>query len=132
MSKPTKDDASLMLQIMAMMKGDQEFQKAEKWLTIEFRAKNYEDFKKKYPMISEGYGYLMNLLSYGELIGSLVNNDLLSEDLVFDLYGNILWEKVEDIVQGLRKEWGKPRFYENLELMARKYPIWEENHPPKL
>lgn len=30
MSKATKDDASLILQIIAMMKGDQEYQKAEK------------------------------------------------------------------------------------------------------
>lgn len=83
-------------------------------------------------MNSEGYGYLMNLLGYGELIGSLVNNDLLSEDLVFDLYGNILWDKTEEIVHGLREEWERTRLYENYEFCARKYPIWAENHPPKL
>ncbi|MHA1106527.1 MAG: DUF4760 domain-containing protein [Promethearchaeota archaeon] len=132
MSKPTKDDASIMLQIIAMMKGDKEYQKAEKWSFVEFKAKDYEDFKKKYPMGSEGYGYMMSLLSYGELIGSFVNNELLSEDLVFDLYGNMLWDKAEDIVHGLRKDWGRPRLHENYEVCAKKYPMWAEEHPPKL
>jgi len=132
MSKPTKEDASLMLQILTMMKGDEIYQKAEMWSFIEFNVKDYEDFKAKYPMGSEGYKYLMNLLSYGELIGTLINQELLSEDLVFDLYGNMLWDKVKNIIPGLRKDMGSPRLYENYELGARKYPKWAETHPPKL
>ena len=132
MSKPTKDDASLMLQIMTMMKGDEVYQKAEIWSLIEFKAKDYEEFKVKYPMGSEGYKYLMNLLSYGELIGTLINHELLSEDLVFDLYGNMLWDKAEPIVHGMRNETGRPRLFENFEVCAMKYPIWVEKHPPKL
>ena len=132
MSKPTKEDASLMLQLMAMMKKDKVYQKAEIWIFTQYKAKDYEEFKKKYPVGSEGYGYMANMLSYGELVGVLVNNELLSEDLVYSLFGGMLWEKAKDVVHGIRKDWGRPRLYENFELMARKYSTWEESHPPKL
>ena len=132
MSKPTKEDASLLIQIMAMMKLDKDYQKAEIWITLEPKIKSYEAFKAKYPMGSEGYRYFLNLAGYAELVGTLINHELLSEDLVFDLYGNMLWDKAEPIVHGMRNETGRPRLFENFEVCAMKYPIWVEKHPPKL
>ena len=68
----------------------------------------------------------------GELIGVLVNKELLSEDLIFDLYGSMVWEKVEPIVYGMRKEINMPRLFENYEVCAKKYQSWAEKNPPKV
>ena len=132
MSKPTKEDAALLLQLMAVWAADEENKKAYLWVYVEFDEKNYDDFKTKYPMGSEGYRNIMTLASNGELVGVLVNKDLLSEDLVFDLFGSMLWEKVEPIVLGMRKDANMPRLYENYEVFAKKYQMWAEKNPPKV
>ena len=132
MSKPTKEDAALLLQLMAVMAADEENKKAYFWIFLEFDEKNYDDFKTKYPMGSEGFRNIMIHASNGELIGVLINNELLSEDLAFDLYGSLLWERVEPIIHGMRKDANKPRLFENYEVWAKKYQMWAEKNPPKV
>ncbi len=132
MSKPTKEDAALLLQLMAVTIAKEENKKAMLWVYFEFHEKNYDNFKTKYPMGSEGFNNIMTVANDGELVGVLVNNELLSEDLVFDLYGSLLWEKLEPIIQGMRKDANKPRLFENYEVCAKKYQIWEEKNPPKV
>jgi hypothetical protein len=132
MSKPTKEDAALLLQLMTYFAANEKNSIASDWVYEKFNEKNYEDFKTKYPVGSEGYENISRVASNGELIGVLVNNDLLSEDLVFDLLGSMLWEKLEPVVQGFRKEAQLPRLYENYEVCAKKYQVWAEKNPPKI
>ncbi len=132
MSKPTKEDATLLLQLMAVMAANDENNKAMLWVFYEFHEKNYDDFKTKYPMGSDGFNNIMTLANNGELVGVLINNELLSEDLIFDLYGSMLWEKVEPILHGMRKDANMPRMFENYEVWAKKYQIWAEKNPPKV
>lgn len=132
MSKPTKDDASLFLQFMAVMAADEKNSIANHWIFEKFDEKNYDDFKAKYPLGSEGYRNFTRFARNGELLGTLVNKELLNEDLVFDLYGSMLWEKIEAIVYGMRKDLEMPRLYENFEVFAKRYPMWAENNPPKV
>ena len=132
MSKPTKEDAALLLQLLAVWAANERNIKAANFVLEEFHEKNYEDFKNKYPIGSEGYRNIVTFASNGELIGVLVNNELLSEELIFDLYGSMLWEKVEFILLGMREDAKRPRLYENFEVFAKKYQIWAEKNPPKI
>ncbi len=129
MSKPTKDDASLLLQLITVLQADRD---ALRWFIEKFDEKNYDDFKTKYPKGSEGYRNFMIVAGNSELIGTLVNKELLSEDLIFDLWGDILWEKAEPIAHGIRKDSERPRLFENFEVCAKKYPMWAEKNPPKV
>jgi hypothetical protein len=131
LSKPTKEDADLLLRVFAIMRSDEDFKKAMWWFWGEFDEKSYEAFKKKYPMGSEGYRNFSVVAGYWEVLGTLVNNGLLSEDLVFDMFG-IPWEKAEPIVHGIRKDIKWPRLYENFEVLAKKLAEWEKKHPPKV
>jgi hypothetical protein len=106
--------------------------KANKWFNGEFDVKNYDDFKAKYPKGSEGYSNFMTFASNWELIGTFVNRELLSEELVFDLWGDIGWKKVEPIALGMRKALEMPRLFENFEVCAKKFPMWAEKNPPKV
>jgi hypothetical protein len=130
--KPTKEDASLFLQILAIMNADEDYQEAMRWFTEEVNETNYDDFKTKYPMGSEGYRNFMTLGSYAELIGTLINKEILSEDLIFDLYGSLFWEKAGPFVHGIRNDLKMPRLFENYEVCAKKYPEWAEKNPPKV
>ncbi len=132
MSKPTKADAELLLQIFAIMRTDEDSRNAMFWVLEELEKQSYDEFKAKNPMGSEGYRNFMIHAMYWEVIGTLVNKELLSEDLVFDMFGSGFWEKVEPIAQGMRKDWKWPRLWENFEVFAKKYPKWAEKNPPKV
>ena len=92
----------------------------------------YEEFKEKYPKGSKELKYFRDYTSYQELIGVLVLKGLLSEDLIFDLWGSLVWKKLEPIVYGMRKEIEMPRYLENFEVLAKRYPEWAKNNPPKV
>ena len=132
LSKPTKEDGSLLLQIFAVSMTDKEYQKAQNWLMFEMNETNYDDYIKKYPMGSEGYMNFMKIGNYAELVGTLVNREVLSVDLIFEMWGDMFWDKAKPLVYGLRKDLGMPRFLENYEVCAKKYPEWVENNPPKV
>lgn len=132
MSKPTKEDAALLLQLMAVWAADEENKEAYIWVYFILDEKNYDDFKTKYPVGSEGYRNIMTFASNGEQLGVFVNKDLLSEDLVYDLFGDMLWEKVELIIHGIRKDANRPRLFENYEVFGKKYQLWAEKNPPKV
>ncbi|MFQ5820847.1 MAG: hypothetical protein ACE5I5_12720 [Candidatus Heimdallarchaeota archaeon] len=132
MSKPTEADAELLLQIFAIMRTDEDARKATWWVFEELEEQSYDEFKAKYPMGSEGNRNFKTFASYCEVIGTLVNKNLLSEDIVFDAWGNLLWDKLKPIVLGMRKDMGIPRLMENYEIFANKYPKWEEKNPPKV
>ena len=131
LSKPTKEDADLLLRYFAIMRSDEDFKKAVHWFWEEFNEKTYRAFKRKYPARSEGYRNFTIVCSYWEILSTLVNNDVLNEDLVFDMF-ILPWERAEPIVYGLRKDWKEPRLYENFEVLAKRKAEWEKTHPPKV
>ncbi|MFX0030825.1 MAG: hypothetical protein ACFE8B_16550 [Candidatus Hermodarchaeota archaeon] len=132
MAKPTKEDAALLIQIFGIGAKDEDYQKSINWFVYQMNETNYEDFKAKYPVGSEGYKNFMTIGSYAELVGTLVNREVLSQDLVFEMNGDMLWDKAKPIVYGLRKDLNMPRFLENYEVCALKYPEWAKNNPAKV
>ncbi|MFX0018739.1 MAG: DUF4760 domain-containing protein [Promethearchaeota archaeon] len=132
MSNPTTEDASLFLQLFGIMMGDLEFRKAWRWIFEELDVKSYDDFKAKYPLKSEENRNVRIFTGYMEMLATLVNKGLISEDLIFDLWGSLTWEKLETLVHGIRKDIGMPRYLENYEVLAKKYIYWAEKNPPKV
>lgn len=129
----TEDDVELLLDIAEIYNTDYDFQAAE-WFWGEFKEKNFEEFRSKYPQGSRGAQLFERFTSRFELAGVLIEYGFLNEDLYFDRYGAVQaeWEKAKPIVYGLRKEWNEPRFRENLELLAMRGRKWLERHPPKI
>lgn len=132
MSNPTREGASLFLQLFEIMMGDSDFRKSWRWIFEELDVKNYDDFKAKYPLKSKENRRLRIYTGYMEMLGTLVNKGLISEDLIFDLWGSLTWEKLESLVYGIRKDIGMPRYLENYEVLAKKYKAWAERNPPKV
>jgi hypothetical protein len=132
MSKPTREDASLFLQLLSVMVNDKDMDKASKWVFEELEKISYDDFKSKYPKKSEGYRNFQTFGGYMETLCTLVNRELISEDLVFDLWGSLFWSKLGPIVQGMRKDLEMPRYLENYEVVAKRYTAWAERNPPKV
>ena len=132
MPKPTKEDADLILKLFSTAINDELYQEASRWFFIEFNETNFDKFIKENPLGSQGYRYFSRVVTYAELVSTFVVAEVLSEDLVYDMWGDMEWKKAEPIVKGLRTQFGIPRLYENFEVVAKKYPEWAENHPPKV
>ncbi len=59
------------------------------------------------------------MLSYGELIGTLVKNDLLNSELVHDwLWIGGVWARVGPAAIRQREKMGEPKLFENFEALA--------------
>jgi len=131
LSKPVKADAELALSVFATMRSDEDFKRAEWWFFQEFDAKSHRAFKKKFPVGSKGLRNFVVFANYWEVLGTLVNDGLLNEDLAFDMFG-CPWKKAEPVVHGIRKDMKIPRLYENFEVLGKRFSDWEKKHPPKV
>lgn len=61
------------------------------------------------------------VLQFGETVGTLTKQGLLSTDLVLDwLWIAGLWERVAPAARKAREKFGVPELYENLEALAAK------------
>jgi len=133
LSKPTKEDAELLLRCFETMRSDEDFKKARWWFFDKFTEKNYRAFKKRYPRGSQAYRYFMDFVAYWELLSTLVLHGVLSEDLVFDMFPfQFLWMRAEPVVLGMREDMKTPRLFENFEVLGKKVVEWEKTHPPKV
>ncbi len=126
LKKPTKRDAELLLQ-MSETFNTPEMRDAMTWFMKDFSAKDYKEFKSKYPDGSPGDQNLGMMLGQFETAGVLVSHGLLNENLYFDVSGiGFVWPKVEKIVQGMQKEMG-PALWENAVWLAQRQKWWAKN-----
>ncbi|MCL4459762.1 MAG: DUF4760 domain-containing protein [Chloroflexi bacterium] len=132
MGEPTQRDVDVLLKLWELSIAER-MQEAMAWMLSEFSAKDYTEFKEKYPRGSEGRRKFNLVCGNYELAGLLIARGLLNEDLYFDLIGGIepLWGRVKGIMPGWRAE-SDPRMYENFEILHQHYLRWRESHPPKV
>jgi hypothetical protein len=90
-----------------------------KYMTAEY--KDFNDFVEKYgPLFSDKpvpMAFLM-MSTYFEGIGVLAHRKLVDVNLVGDLFAvSIIWEKMKPLIEGARKQFNEPRFYEWFEYL---------------
>jgi len=134
LSKPTKDDAQLLLQLEQMLLMEPN-QRAFHWFWRVFYPRKISDISKIreiYPNISEGSMYLDRLAAFWESAGALVNNGLMNEQLFFDRFlVKPYWDALKVVIAADREETKEPRNGENFELLAKREEAWRERTPPK-
>jgi len=119
MTKPTYEDASLMLQfaIWGATAGNQRagaFIWSDKFLT------DFKQFKEKYPVGTEEYSYAVQICGWYETLGTLFKHGLFNRELLFDwLLVSAIWDRLKGFVLGVREEAKEPRLYEFFEAMAK-------------
>ena len=75
--------------------------------------------RKKHPVDSDEYRYVMRFLGSCEMTSTFVKQGLLSAELINDLYSvGAAWRICEKVCKGMRREAGEPRIMENFEALA--------------
>jgi hypothetical protein len=111
---------------------DPYLQQSETWFATKFQAESWEEVKKKYPLGSDEWRMLTTVLGYWEMLGALVDHNLLSEDLLFDAIESMdfTWERVKQWVPTARTE-ATPDLWENVEWLANRQAKWRYTRIPK-
>ena len=124
MSKPTTQDAQVLLTLMDIFLSDS-VREARKWWRTLADGLSLAEFEKRFPRGSEGWEHFSTLAIFWETTGSLMRRGLLSEDLAFDTFMDAPpWGKVERIVRDRRKREKAPAEGENFEWIAGKARAW--------
>jgi hypothetical protein len=111
---------------------DSSMQQAETWFATEFQPGSWEELKGRYPVGGNEWRMLNMVLGYWEMLGAIIDHNLLSEDLLFDAMESmeITWAKVKEWLPSARTEMG-PDLWENAELLIQRQHRWRAVRVPK-
>jgi hypothetical protein len=131
MGIPTHEDAHLMVKLFKL-RLEPFVQESETWFITQFQPGTWEDLKARYPLGGREWRMLNTILGYWELLGALIDHNLLSEDLLFDAIESIdvTWEKVKEWLPSARLEMGSD-LWENIELLVNRQRRWRLIRIPK-
>lgn len=100
------------------------------WFLHELTAKDYAEYRAKYPGTSKERAAFTSVCGFFELAGVLVSRNLLSQDLFFEVFNPApYWERAKPIVEGMRK--ARPHIYEHFERLDAKRTEWAARRSPK-
>jgi len=110
MAQPTREDATLMIQLAQWGTALGVDDALEQILTEDFDPEQADLMKDS---------AVRKLLQFGESIGTLTKHELLSAELVNDwLWVEGLWARVGPAALKARQKYGEERLYENFEALA--------------
>ena len=118
MSKPTYEEANLMLQLIRWGT-EAGLNDAVTFLWSDDFEVDYEAFQKKYPFGSKEQQQASLICSWNESLAALWVNDLISEKLISDwLAVTMIWNRIKNYAIGFREQTGNPKIYEHFEALA--------------
>ncbi|TAM82571.1 MAG: hypothetical protein EPN47_07875 [Acidobacteria bacterium] len=124
-------DAELMLRLYDMRR-EEKLRRAREWFIGQFQLKSADEYQKKYPPGSEENTFTRMVVTYWEMVGSIVNSGLIEQDFFFQNTGEffIIWEKIKPLVPGIRESFKNPLLWKNLEKLSENYEEWMNKRAP--
>jgi hypothetical protein len=128
---PDHHDAELTLRLYDLRR-EEKLRQARAWFSREFQAKSTEEYLKKYAPGSEEDTFFRMVVTYWEMVGSIVNSGLIKRDFYFQNTGEFfgVWEKIKGLIPATREAFGNPHLWENLEKMSASYEEWMSKRSP--
>ncbi len=129
--KPTYQDADLILRLYEMRR-ETRLREARRWFATHFKAKTVDEFNVTCPPGSEPNASYRMLTTYWEMAASFVTSGVLSQELFFQSNREFLfvWERIRDVLPGLRTMYASPVELKNLETMSEAYIQWWGQRAP--
>ena len=105
MRKPTPDDAELLMHLYEIRR-DPELRRARQWFLTEFKATTWSEIKTGYLKFGDEDRWFRMTTSYWEMVGSMVNREVLHPELFFDHTGEdiVSWERCKPWIAGARAD----------------------------
>ena len=105
MRKPTPADAELLMHLYEIRR-DPELRRARQWFLTEFKAADWSDIKTGYLKFGDEDRWFRMTTSYWEMVGSMVNREVLHPELFFDHTGEdiVSWERCKPWIEDARAD----------------------------
>jgi len=130
-TKPTHEQAQLHLQVYDLRR-EVRLRQARDWFQKSYHAETLEEAMKIAAPGTEHGNFLGMVIGYWEQACTLLNYELLHEDLFFETSGEFfgVWEQLKTVVPQFREAFKDPQLLGNLEKAAKRYEEWSEQRSP--
>ncbi|HET6977965.1 MAG TPA: hypothetical protein VFI24_16670 [Pyrinomonadaceae bacterium] len=130
-TKPTFEQAQLHLQVYDLRR-EARLRQARDWFQKSYYAETIEEAMKLATPGTEHGNFLGMVIGYWEQACTLLNYDLLHEDLFFETSAEFfgVWEQLKAVVPQFREAFKDPQMLGNLEKAAKRYEEWSEKRSP--
>jgi hypothetical protein len=131
MAQVTYDEVHLMLKLYDMRR-EPRLRQARGWFLEHFHPHSPEEMMEKYPQGSEENTFIRMVISYWEMVASIVNRGLINDELFFESNGEIwvVWDRMRPIVPTWRAAFKNPRLFANIEETSERLEKWREKRAP--
>jgi len=131
MSTITYDEVNLMLSLYDM-RSESRLRQARSWFLDHFHPLSPDEMMEKYAPGSDEYNNIRMVLSYWDMVASIVNRGLINDELFFESNGEIwvVWDRIRTIVPTWRSAFKNPTVFLNLEETCKRLEAWREKRAP--
>src|SRR5499425_3547741 len=131
MSNVTYEEVNLMLRLYDMRR-EARLRQARNWFVDYFHPTGVDEMTQKYPAGTEEYTNIRMVISYWEMVASIVNRGLINDELFFESNGEIwvVWDRMRAIVPVWRAAFKNPRLFANIEETYKRLEAWRERRAP--
>src|ERR1700687_1918486 len=131
MGEVTNEQVNLMLRLFEERR-ETRLREARDWFGANFHVKSMEEVMRICPPGSKENTNVRMVLSYWEMVASIVNRGLIDEDFFFENSGEqwAVWEQVKPVIGAWRAMFSSPKFLGNLEEQCKRLEAWREKRNP--
>jgi hypothetical protein len=131
MREVTHEQADLMLRLYDMRR-EPRLREAREWFAGNFYPASFDDVKRVCPPGSRENTNMRMVISYWEMVSSIVNRGLIDEEFFFENSGEqwMVWERVKPVIAGWRAMFKNPLSFSNLEEQSKRFEAWREKRAP--
>jgi len=131
MGQVTHEQVNLLLKLYDTRR-EPRLREARDWYGTNFHAKTPEDVMRIAPPGSRENAYMRMVLTYWEMVASIVNRGLIDEDFFFENSGEqwVVFEQVKPVLATWRAMFSSPHFLGNLEEQCKRLEAWREKRSP--
>ena len=126
MRKATAADAELLLRLYELRR-DPELRRARQWFLTDFNAQSWTEIKLRYLTHTDEDRHFRMTTSYWEMVGSIVNRDVLHPGLFFDHTGEdiVSWERCKPWIAEAREDI-RPTYLHQFERLAEAHQAYRK------
>ena len=131
-SKPTYDDANLILRLYEMRRDDR-MRRARTWFTSQFKVKTWEELQKLAPGGSDENASYRMVVTYWDMVASFITTGVLHKELFFQSGRELLlvWERMRDVLPEVRQQYKDPNFWPHIETVGNEFAEYFKKRSPE-
>src|SRR5256885_12595184 len=125
MAEVSYEEVNLMLRLYDLRR-EPRLRQARAWFVENFHPTTAEEMIEKYPQGSEENTFIRMVISYWEMVASIVNRGLINDELFFESNGEIwvVWDRIRNVVPTWRTAVKNPTVFCHLESGCQRFETW--------